>query len=210
MMFFPVVLPLAEITFLVPPPPAAGPDAALFSTPFLGVALGVVLALLVLVGTLRRVPRRKVARRKVASRKAWIVVDGSNVMHWQDETPRIATVQAVVQELTRRGFAPGVVFDANAGYKLEGRYLGPRDLARRLGLPEDQVMVVPKGTPADPWLLSAARQFGARVVSRDRFRDWAADHPEVNQPGFLIRGGYRDSGALWLDDSLAGAERAVH
>ena len=35
-------------------------------------------------------------------------------------------------------------------------------------------------------------------VTNDRFRDWADVHPEVREPGHLIRGGYRD-GVLWLD-----------
>jgi len=140
------------------------------------------------------------ARRRGGKAGRWIVVDGSNVMHWKDQTPQIATVIAVVQALRARGLTPGVVFDANAGYKIGGRYKGDREMARLLGLPRSRVLVVPKGTPADPWLLAAARDLGARVVTNDRFRDWAAAHPEVTEPGFLIRGGYRD-GALWLDET---------
>jgi hypothetical protein len=132
----------------------------------------------------------------------WIVIDGSNVMHWMDNTPRIETVRAVVSELMLRGYSPGVVFDANAGYKLGGGYKGERELGRLVGLPQDRVFVVPKGTQADPYLLASARDLGARIVTNDRFRDWAAEHPEVLEPGFLIRGGYRD-GALWLDDKFA-------
>lgn len=127
----------------------------------------------------------------------WIVVDGSNVMHWNDETARIETVIEVVEELTARGFSPGVVFDANAGYKLAGRFLGERALARLLKLPVDRVHVVPKGTPADPFILRAARGLGAPIVTNDRYRDWAEDHAEVNEPGHLIRGRYRE-GVLML------------
>lgn len=143
--------------------------------------------LLVLRGLLRR---RRVRR--------WIVVDGSNVMHWKDGTPQIATVREVIGQLSSRGYTPGVVFDANAGYKLAGRYQHDGTLGRLLGLPEDRVMVVPRGEPADPTLLAAARDLDARVVSRDRFRDWEEMFPEVRQRGHLIRGGYRD-GSLWLD-----------
>ena len=128
----------------------------------------------------------------------WIVVDGSNVMHWMDNTPRIETVRAVVSELMLRGYSPGVVFDANAGYKLGGRYKGERELGWMVGLPQDRVFVVPKGTQADPFLLASARDLGARIVTNDRFRDWAEAHPEVHDPGHLIRGGYRDGG-LWLE-----------
>lgn len=140
-------------------------------------------------------------RRRPRSRPNWVVIDGSNVMHWKDGTPEIGTVREVVEHLTARGFVPGVVFDANAGYKLNGRYQHDGALGRLLGLPRDRVMVVPRGVPADPTILAAARDLGARVVSNDRFRDWAEAHPEVTEPGHLIRGGYR-TGKLWLD--LAG------
>lgn len=137
----------------------------------------------------------------------WIVIDGSNVMHWQDETPRLAPVKEVVARLEAMGYTPGVVFDANAGYLLRGRYQHDRALGRLLGLPEERVMVVAKGQPADPTILTAARDMGGRVVSNDRYRDWADRFPEVAEPGFLIRGGYRD-GALWLDLAEARAAAA--
>ena len=128
----------------------------------------------------------------------WVIIDGSNVMHWNDAPPSLTPVRAVVSQLQARGLTPAVVFDANAGYKIDDRYLHHHAMSKLLGLPEDQVMVVPKGTPADPIVLAAARDHKARVVSNDRFRDWATAHPEVTTPGHLIRGGYRD-GTLWLD-----------
>ena len=143
--------------------------------------------------------RRKSARAKTAVPERWLVVDGSNVMHWKDEAPQIATVREVVQALTARGYSPGVVFDANAGYKIAGRYQDDAEMALQLGLNEDRVFVVPKGTQADPFLLSTARKLGARVVTNDRVRDWTDAHPEVREPGYLMRGGYRE-GVLWLED----------
>jgi Zc3h12a-like Ribonuclease NYN domain len=135
----------------------------------------------------------------------WIVVDGSNVMHWQDNTPRLSAVRAVLDRLTALGFSPGVVFDANAGYKIGDRYQHDGALARMLGLPADRVLVAGKGTQADPLLLAAARDLKARIVTNDRFRDWAETHPEVTEPGHLIRGGFRD-GKLWLDLEGAGLD----
>lgn len=132
------------------------------------------------------------------ARRQHIVVDGSNVMHWRDNTPDIATVVEVLAVLDKRGFKPGVVFDANAGWKLDGRYRDDADLARLLGLRASRVLVVPKGQPADPTILAAARGLGARIVTNDRYSNWAAAHPEVKRPGLLVRGGYRN-GALWLD-----------
>jgi hypothetical protein len=131
------------------------------------------------------------------SRK-WVVVDGSNVMHWKDNMAQIATISEVLDHLEALGFSAGIVFDASAGYKLSDRYQDDGVLARILQMPVDRVLVVPKGQPADPVILTAARDLGGRVVTNDRYRDWAEAHPEVRAPGHLIRGGYRD-GRLWLD-----------
>lgn len=142
---------------------------------------------------------RALARpRKPASPPRWVVVDGSNVLHWQDNTPRLSSLRAVLDRLTEQGFTPGVVFDANAGYKISDRYQHDGALGRLLGLPADRVLVAPKGSPADPLILASARDLDAPIVSNDRFRDWADAHPEIAQPGRLIRGGFRD-GKPWLD-----------
>ncbi len=127
-----------------------------------------------------------------------VVLDGSNVMHWKDGAPDLQPVREVIADLAQRGFRAGVVFDANAGYKLEGRYRHHQVLARQLGLPRNRVMVVNKGEVADETILRVAQDFGARVVSNDRFRDWRDDFPQVAEPGFLISGRYRQ-GALQLD-----------
>lgn len=129
--------------------------------------------------------------------KTAILVDGSNVMHWLDGTPQLAPLVQVVRSLQSQGLKPGVVFDANAGHKLVGRYLNDSDFASMLSLPRSQVLVVPKRRQADPFLLDAAKEFGARIVTNDRFRDWAKAHPRVLEPDFLIRGGMRD-GKVWL------------
>lgn len=136
-------------------------------------------------------------RRSQASKK-WMVVDGSNVMHWAGGTPDIATVREVVDHLSGLGFTPKIAFDANAGYKLSGKYQDDHALGRFLGLPHDRVMVVPKGSPADPTILATSRDLRARIVTNDRFRDWAEAYPEASGSGYLIRGVYR-TGKLWLD-----------
>lgn len=118
-------------------------------------------------------------------------------MHWNGGTPNIDTVAEVISTLSQAGLTPGVVFDANAGYKLTGHYMKDAALASRLGLPKNRVLVAPKGTPADPLVLQAAKDFGAAIVTNDRFRDWAEDYSDVLTTNKPIRGGYRD-GALWL------------
>ncbi|MGD9293846.1 MAG: hypothetical protein PVI41_03095 [Roseobacter sp.] len=145
---------------------------------------------------LRSVARARAKRRQFEQAEP-IIIDGSNIMHWNGGEPRLETVKAVVDRLTEDGFAPGVVFDANAGYLLSGKYQHDGSLSRWLGLPEKNVMVVPKGTPADPMILQAARDMDARVVTNDRYRDWVGQFPEIRRKGFLIRGSFA-SGELDL------------
>ena len=133
-----------------------------------------------------------------------VVVDGSNVMYWRDGNPRIEPVQEVVRHLTALGYKPGVMFDANAGYLFAGSYRGDKAISKLLNLPVECVTVVPKGSPADPFILKAARDRGASVISNDRFRDWVCDFPEIARPGHLIRGEYRQ-GRLWFDFAAEGA-----
>ncbi|MFN4129106.1 MAG: NYN domain-containing protein [Paracoccaceae bacterium] len=177
-----------------------GLTGALDSAPVVLALLSALAALILLaLGATRRGPNRRRAKGRAAKTPARsIVIDGSNIMHWKGETPQLETLQEVVRSLADQGYKPGVVFDANAGYKLTGRYMDDRPLARALGLPADRVLVVPKGEPADPVILKAARDLGALVLSNDRFRDWAGDFPEVTQPGRVRRGGYR-GGVLWME-----------
>lgn len=138
------------------------------------------------------------AEASARGRPVWVLIDGSNVMHWKDGTADLATVKEVIDRLKGRGFSLGVVFDANVGYKIGERHMNDGHMARLLGLPEARVLVSPKGTPADPILLQTARDLGARIVSNDRYRDWAEIHPELSVPGYLIRGYYR-GGQLALE-----------
>lgn len=142
----------------------------------------------------RPAPRRK----PPAKSRPQAVIDGSNVMHWNDNIPRFAPISQVLRLLESRGYQAGVMFDANAGYKLAGRYMNDFEFGRHLGVGKDRVMVVPKGTQADPFLLRYASHAGAIVISNDRFRDWLAEFPDFAQPGRLVRGDWRN-GAVWLD-----------
>lgn len=138
--------------------------------------------------------RRWLRRPRRLRRPRYVVIDGSNVMHWGDGTPSLDHVAEVIRLTRARRLTPGVVFDANVGYKLGGGYLGNRELSRRLRLPADRVQVVDKGTVADSFILRAARGLDARIVTNDRYRDHAGEYPEVGEPGRLIRGEVTDSG----------------
>ncbi len=126
----------------------------------------------------------------------WIILDGSNVMHWRNGEPSLETLREVLSTLKTAGLRPAVVFDANAGYKIANRYMSDRDFARSLDLPVNRVMIAPKDSPADPLILRAAVDLNARVVTNDRYRDWATDRAELKQDS-LIQGGF-ERGELWL------------
>ena len=129
--------------------------------------------------------------RPLPAPRKWAILDGSNVMHWKDKSPDLKAVQEVIIHLEKRGYSAGVVFDANAGYLLAGKYQHDGSLARRLSIPEENVLVVHKGEPADPRILAMARDMGAVVITDDRYRDWVEQFPEVQTKGHLVRGGYR-------------------
>jgi hypothetical protein len=116
----------------------------------------------------------------------------------------------VVDAVRAEGFRPVVWFDANAGYLTAGRYLGPQLLSGQIGVPARQVFVAEKGVPADPMILHEATSLGARVVTNDRYRDWAERFPKVQEPGFLVRGRIRDGAvSLRLQVPTADAPRPM-
>lgn len=187
----PLLLPLLDVKTIRVEPPAGPVPSTLGAEAVAAVALLVLfLAALFLLPRLWR--RLRPVPRPVD--EDWVLIDGSNVMHWRDNTPSLETIREVVDQVRDLGYVPGVVFDANAGWKLAGRYLHDQNFARLLGIEARQVLVLAKGTQADPFLLQTAREFGARIVTNDRFRDWTTAHPEVQKPGFLIRGGATTGG----------------
>ena len=118
----------------------------------------------------------------------WIVVDGSNVLYWDGDTPDLASVGHVLAILKSEGYDPLVWFDANVGYLIGDKWMGPGPLSERLGMSREHVFVAEKGTPADPLLLERAERLGARVVTNDKYRDWVERFPRVQEEGFLVRG----------------------
>lgn len=129
-----------------------------------------------------------------------VVVDGSNIMHWHGGEAEVQTIKAVMAHLESQGYQAGLIFDANVGYKLFGKFQGNRAMARKLGVSADQVVVVDKGQPADQLILNVARNLDAKIVSNDRFRDWIDDYPEVLEPGRLIRGSMTN-GVVFMEEN---------
>jgi hypothetical protein len=191
------MLTLADFkTVLAPPPPEPGVSPDMVLSTVAGIVV-VALALAVLFAGFRLWSSLRHRPAKPAKSRNWILIDGSNVMHWQDNTAQLAPLLLVIEDLKARGFEPGVVFDANAGYKLFGKYLNENEFSRKLSLPPNQLLVVPKGAQADPFIIETALKYQAAIVTNDRFRDWSGKYPEVDDPDFLIWGGFKD-GKVWF------------
>lgn len=126
----------------------------------------------------------------------FIVVDGSNIMHWNGE-PSERVVNRVLVALQKKGFVPLIFFDANVGYKLWDRYANADYVAPRIGVRPNRVFVVPKGVTADEMLLDYASQTGLRVVTNDRFLDWRQKFPKIADKGFLVKGTVREGTVMF-------------
>ncbi len=124
-----------------------------------------------------------------------VVVDGSNVMHWNGD-PSALVLGRVIKALIDKGERPHVYFDANAGYKLADRFMNAAELAEMLSLPAAHVTVVDRGEPADPVLLEHAVRIGARVVTNDRFLDWKLQFPAIGNRGFLVKGRWQEGAPI--------------
>lgn len=127
-------------------------------------------------------------KRLFRKRTTFVILDGSNVMYWHNRTPKLKTVRLAVDEAIAKGYVPVVWFDANVGYLVSDSYMGPGRLANELGLSAKQVLVSPRGTPADPLILQMAKFDNIRIITNDRYRDWEDDFEILRQQDLLVRG----------------------
>lgn len=125
-----------------------------------------------------------------------ILVDGSNVLHWGGE-PSSLVLQRVVRALQEKGYAPIVFFDANVGYLLGDRYFDEAKMAEIVGVPQEHVCVVGKGVVADESILMFASDYGLRVVTNDRYRDWRVRFPLAAKKGALVGGLWQEGSVIW-------------
>ena len=132
------------------------------------------------------IPEAQVDRkiRRSANRRA--VVDGSNVAHWGGgNSVSLGPVGAVTKVLSGEGVTPIIVFDANIGYKIGGKYMNAAALRAKLpGRP--RVEVVDSGVNADVVIIDLAGQMGADIVSNDLFRDSIAARSVRKRRGFYV------------------------
>ena len=102
------------------------------------------------------------------------VVDGSNVAYAvEGEGPRLEHIRVVCRKLEEEGYRTVVFVDARLRHTIDDG-----DGYERM-VDEGRIRQAPAGTDADYFILSFAREFDARVVSNDRFRDRESAFPDV-------------------------------
>lgn len=103
-----------------------------------------------------------------------VVVDGSNVAYAvEGRGARLENIRVVCRKLQEEGFRPVVLVDARLRHEIDE----PAEYEELVD--KGMIRQAPAGTDADYFILSFAREFDARVVSNDRFRDLAGGFPEV-------------------------------
>ncbi len=102
-----------------------------------------------------------------------VIVDGSNVAHSSEGTPRLFNIQLICEKLIEDGYEPVVVVDAALRHQIDRK----SDYERLVD--EGRLRQAPAGTDADYFILSFARELAASIVSNDRFKDRLQSFPEA-------------------------------
>ena len=123
------------------------------------------------------------------------LLDGSNILHWGKAGRGVSLrpVLAIAEELKRRGESYQVYFDASARHLLKSAAGELEQYEKLLADDPDHFQQVPAGTRADDFLLLIASQdSSARIMTQDRFKDYADRYPQVVRadrllPGMVVR-----------------------
>jgi len=115
-----------------------------------------------------------------------IYIDGSNCLFWQSGQRCEDAPLLIIRALVSRRLAPVVYFDNSIHLHLGAQAL---DGIAALG----QVIIVPKGSQADPKIIEAAVAARSQIVTNDRFHDWRKVYPFLRNDtlvtGHIAKGG---------------------
>lgn len=117
-----------------------------------------------------------------------VVIDGANVAYEERSAggkPKLSNLLKVKLELEGRGFEAVIIVDASLKYDIDDQ-AQLETLIR-----SQQVRQVPAGTDADYFIIQFADQLDARVVTNDRYKDYAEQYPWVTQrrmPYMIVKG----------------------
>jgi hypothetical protein len=125
-----------------------------------------------------------------------VLIDALNVAWWCGDPPTLRLPVALLVELLNRGTPAYLYFDASAPYQLAHERA---DYDALFEFPELAVRA-PIGRTADGLLLRHARDRGALIVSRDRFRDHRARYRRIIDDPARVVGGFVEPEVLRVPD----------
>jgi hypothetical protein len=104
------------------------------------------------------------------------IIDGSNVAHsTEGGSARLDNLLLMRDKLAAKGLEPIIVVDAALRHQID-------DSAAYEKMVDDGALKqAPAGTDAGYFILSFARELGARVVSNDRFRDRMPEFKDLSR-----------------------------
>jgi hypothetical protein len=124
----------------------------------------------------------------MSNRKEVVVIDGANVAYEEKSAggrPKLSNLLKVRRELEDRGFEAIILVDASLKYDIDDQ-TQLESLIRT-----QQVRQVPAGTDADFFIIELAEQLDARIVTNDRYKDYADRHPWISErrlPYMIVKG----------------------
>ena len=124
----------------------------------------------------------------MAGGKQVIVIDGANVAYEERSAggrPKLSNLLKVRRELEERGFEAIILVDASLKYDIDDQTQLQSLIASQ------QVRQVPAGTDADFFIIQLAEQIDARIVTNDRYKDYAERFPWIQErrlPYMIVKG----------------------
>jgi predicted nucleic acid-binding protein len=124
----------------------------------------------------------------MSNRREAIIIDGANVAYEERSAggrPKLSNLLRVRRELEERGFEVLILVDASLKYDIDDQTQLESLIASQ------QVRQVPAGTDADFFIIQLAEQLDARIVTNDRYKDYADRFPWIPErrlPYMIVKG----------------------
>ena len=124
----------------------------------------------------------------MSNRREAVIIDGANVAYEEKSAggrPKLSNLLKVRRELEERGFEAIILVDASLKYDIDDQTQLESLIASQ------QVRQVPAGTDADFFIIQLAEQLDARIVTNDRYKDYAERFPWIPErrlPYMIVKG----------------------
>jgi hypothetical protein len=124
----------------------------------------------------------------MAGGKDVIVIDGANVAYEERSAggkPKLSNLLKVRREIEERGIEAIILVDASLKYDIDDQ----QQLETLIR--SQQVRQVPAGTDADFFIIQLADQLDARIVTNDRYKDYADRYAWIAErrvPYMIVKG----------------------